>query len=218
MRNENLLKEAIAALGLIAFMGLSAVHARAADDSKWYMGASLGNTNVDTGIRGLTATKDEDDSGYKFFAGYNFSKFIGVEFYYADLGEESLKGNTGDLYKEDGYTYAFIVDNAALTWETVSYGYDLVFYAPLSHFTDNDFVGRFTPFLKYGGHFWDTELTARGNGVRTTHSYDDDYYSAAGIGFNVDITVYIALRAEYERAKIDNDQGDYVSAGVFVQF
>jgi OOP family OmpA-OmpF porin len=217
MNQKKFFKEATVILGLFALVTFFAGQVRAAD-SEWYMGASLGNTNVDTGIRGITASKDEDDKGYKIFAGYNFSKFIGVEFYYADLGKESLKGNTGDVYSEDGYRYVFIVDNASHTWETVSYGYDLVFSAPLSHFSNNKFVGRFTPFLKYGGHFWDTEITSSGNGVRTTHSYDDGYYPAAGIGLNVDITEHIAVRAEYERAKIDNDRGDYVSAGVFVKF
>ena len=102
-------------LGLVTSIGLAAPQAKA-DDSNWFMGASLGNTNVDTGIKGITASKDEDDKGYKIFAGY-MSKFIGVEFYYADLGEESLKGNTGDVYREDGNLYVFTVDNASLTWK-----------------------------------------------------------------------------------------------------
>jgi len=192
--------------------------ARAADDSSWYWGASFGNTYVDTGIRGLTASKDEDDKSYKFFAGYNLSNFFGMEIYYADLGEVSVKGNSGDIYSEDGYQYIFNVDNASLTWETVSYGYDLVFYMPLSYYWKNDFVSHFTPFLKYGGHFWDTEISATGTGVPSTRSDEKEYYSSGGIGLNIDVSEHIAVRAEYEKSKIGDDKGEYVSAGVFMKF
>lgn len=212
------MKKNLFVLGLALSIVLTSFHAHAAYDTKWYMGASYGNANVDTGIRGITATKSEDDKGYKLYAGYNFWALFGVEFYYADLGKESLKGNAGDLYSEDGYRYVFTVDNASTTWETESYGYDLVFYLPMAYFHHDEFVNRFKLFLKYGGHFTDTEITYRGNGIPTTHSYDDDYYPAAGIGLNVDLTEHIAVRAEYERSKIGNDKGNYVSAGVFVKF
>ena len=78
-------------------------------DTGVYVGADYLGVNYDTGISNLTGTAklDEKDSGYKLLVGYNITKNFGVEAHYADFGEASLSGNTGDRFTIDGTTLQF---------------------------------------------------------------------------------------------------------------
>lgn len=213
-------KKALIVLATTVFMGMSAAHAGAADNNKWYMGLSFGGTEVDTDISGLTGTAslDEDDNGYKIFAGYNFTKFIGVEVFYADLGEASLEGNSGDRFTSDGDVYEFLVDNASMVAETTSFGCDVVFSLPLNEFSENAFVSRLTPFAKLGSHIWNIDQTVSGYGVSSLSSDDDGFDFIGGVGLNVDVNEYFAVRGEYEYLKADEEDLTFMSAGVVVKF
>ena len=75
---------------LTVFATGSAVAADAFEN-QWYIGAGLGVTELDpetnnTGYK----LRDGSDSGFKLFAGYDFSPELSVEGFYADLGTATL--------------------------------------------------------------------------------------------------------------------------------
>lgn len=59
--------------------------------TSWYLGAGLGITELDpdTNNTGYSVA-DERDTGFKLFAGYDFSKHLTVEGFYTDLGSAKL--------------------------------------------------------------------------------------------------------------------------------
>jgi OOP family OmpA-OmpF porin len=81
------------AAALLAPGGL--VAASQAPAQGFYIGASAGNSSFDSDITtGLitSGTVDKKSSGYKLFAGYEFSQHFGVEIAYVDLGKASYSG------------------------------------------------------------------------------------------------------------------------------
>ena len=85
---------------IAAFVSLVALSAPAYAD--FYVGASYLSTDADFS----TAVDDfsTDDSGWKAFVGWNFLKFVGLEFSYRDLGtfEDSNASFDADLTSYDG--------------------------------------------------------------------------------------------------------------------
>ncbi len=57
----------------------------------WYLGAGLGGTELDpdTNNTGYSVV-DERDTGFKLFAGYDFSEYLTVEGFYADMGSAKV--------------------------------------------------------------------------------------------------------------------------------
>ncbi|MDC1281181.1 porin family protein [Methylophilaceae bacterium] len=176
-----------------------------------YVGISGGKLNTESSITGLTGTaslnEDEDDTGYKLFAGYRASNNFGVELHYADLGEASISGNNGDTFISAGDTYTFIVDGAKIAQETKSYGVAATYALPLN---DN-----FSLLGKIGFHRWDAE-SSEGS------SFDEDgtepFY---GIGASYQVNENVAIQAEFERFQIDSidiDDIDLLSVGLAFHF
>jgi len=111
-------------VSIIAVAGLvSSFHANAADNN-WYSGISLGTSTVDTGVSNTTGTArlDEDGSGFKLYIGKKIDKTISVEGFYADFGEASLTGNSGDNFDLNGTTYVFTTNNARIATEATGIG------------------------------------------------------------------------------------------------
>ena len=68
-----------------------------AEDSKFYVGAGIGNSSLsfnssDFGTQLPDAVRDTktQDTAYKFFAGYDFTKTFGAEFGYADSAPSTI--------------------------------------------------------------------------------------------------------------------------------
>jgi hypothetical protein len=72
---------------LLLVLGLLLV-APAAHAGGFFIGGSL----LQAGVEVDTSDFDEDDTGVKFFGGYNFVKYFGVEAAYADLGKAEESG------------------------------------------------------------------------------------------------------------------------------
>ena len=51
-------------------------------DDFFYVGAGAGKTTVDTGVTVGTASLDEDDSGFKVFAGIPLNQYLAIEYFY----------------------------------------------------------------------------------------------------------------------------------------
>ncbi len=64
------------------------------DQYTWYLGAGLGITQLDpdtnnTGYR----VSDDQDAGFKLFAGFDYNKYLTAEGFYADLGSAKLSSS-----------------------------------------------------------------------------------------------------------------------------
>ncbi|EAV46766.1 OmpA/MotB [Methylophilales bacterium HTCC2181] len=174
-----------------------------------YVGIAGGKLNTETSVTGLTGTaslnEDEDDTGYKLFAGYRASNNFGVELHYADLGEASLSGNIGDTFISNGVTYGFTANGVKIVQETKSYGAAATYALPL-----ND---SFSLLGKIGFHRWDIE---------DSQGFDEDgtepFY---GIGASYQVNENVAIQAEFERFQIDSidvDDIDLLSVGLAFHF
>ncbi len=87
------IKASGALLCVLSLSGGTAVMADAetGDSHSWYLGAGLGITELDpdAGNSGYTIS-DKRDTGFKLFAGYDFSDRLSVEGFYADLGASGV--------------------------------------------------------------------------------------------------------------------------------
>ena len=112
---RNLEKFAISLISVaLLTMGSSQTFAQDAgfkfiDNPSVYLGAGAGRSSIDAGVTATTgtATLDEDDIGYKAFAGLQINKFLAAEVFYANLGEAELTGNNGDTFGANGTTSAW---------------------------------------------------------------------------------------------------------------
>lgn len=57
-------------------------------EDKVYVGASVGQSNIDESVGGFAF--DDDDTGWQVFAGYDFSNALGVEAGWIDMGEYNV--------------------------------------------------------------------------------------------------------------------------------
>lgn len=176
-----------------------------------YVGINYGQSEIDTEATNLTgsASLDEKDSGIKLYAGLNLDENFAIEAHYADFGEASLSGNSGDTFSIDGTTFGFTQNGVTVKTEVKSFGISGIYRLPV-----NDTI---TPFAKLGIHRWDAEGTMSSGDASVSVSDDgtDLFY---GLGIAVSLSDEVTLRAEYERFNGDEDPIEYLSAGVSYQF
>jgi len=72
-------------------------------DKQWYLGAGLGRSTLqpDTDGTGFSLD-DKNDTGYKFFAGYDFTERFSLEGYFSRLGQSELSPNGTVKYQDFG--------------------------------------------------------------------------------------------------------------------
>ena len=184
------MKKLLVIITTIAFLSIS-VSAMAGKDSGIYIGGSLGSTSLDVAIAeaGEGFSFDDNDMGYKVFAGYNFGLVpmfdFAVEASYVDFGEIStaLPEDLGNI-------------NIGVT------AFDLFGVAAWN-------IGPVGIFGKVGQVWWDGELSS------DLESYDtSDNDMAYGVGVRFQFSS-IAIRAEYEKFDIEGDVDlDFISAGI----
>lgn len=201
----------VVALSLGIFAAIGQTHAQSMTELTFYGGLSVGQASIDTGVSGTTGTAslDEDDVGFKVFGGVNINEYLGVEAFYVDLGEASLTGNNGDTFVFRGTTYTFTANNVDIELEGSSFG-----VVPMLGY---DVTEQFRPFVKAGVHFWETEATVSSSAGGANLS-DDGSDLVLGVGFTFDVTEHVGVRAEYERLSFDDEDVDYLSAGVQYNF
>jgi opacity protein-like surface antigen len=154
--------------------------------AKAYVGASLGT--ADSSVSGVSG----DDTSWKFLGGYTFTKFVGIEGSYRDLGG---------------------VDE---TIGTTSIGMDVssidVFGVGILP------VGkRFDVFGKAGFAHVEVDATVSDPFFGTVSASDSENELALGAGFNFKFGENFALRAEYETFDTA-DNMDVISAGAVWRF
>jgi OOP family OmpA-OmpF porin len=114
MMNPSNLCRLLALAGFGAATAVTATGAWAQADSYWYGGLGVGQAraNIDeeriaasllgTGLTLDSIRRDEKDTGYKLFLGYQFSRWLGVEAGYFRLGEFGFNATTTPAGTLDG--------------------------------------------------------------------------------------------------------------------
>ena len=157
-----------------------------------YVGAGVGQASVDAcgDLLALGATScDDEDTGFKFFGGYELNENIAIEGSYTDYGELSASAGA-----------------TSVTLEATAFAIAGKGTIPL-----ND---RFSLFAKLGFAFWDAEASAIGFG-----SVDDDGTDLTyGFGAEVALSDTIGFRGEWERLDADGDDVDLLSISAVLKF
>ncbi|NVJ48928.1 MAG: porin family protein [Gammaproteobacteria bacterium] len=158
-------------LAVVLFVSLFANLAFAGSESGLYLGASVGQGSVDTGDPVFDV--DEDSSGYKVFAGYNFGVLpaidLAVELDYRDFGS---------------------FENSALNIESDMTSYEVYGLAGFD-------LGPLGLFGKVG--YSNTDIESVVNGINVD---DSDSNSTYGVGAKFQLGS-LAIRAEYEVFELD---------------
>jgi len=196
---------------LIASSLAMASVAAIAADANFYMGLGFTKTEIDTGVSALTGTAslDEDDTGYKLFAGTNIDKNIFVEAHYADLGKATLKGNNGDRFNFEGSTYQFTANNVSISAEGETYGLAFGYKFLVSE--------ELVPYVKLGVHNWEmnSSITSSAGSVSLNEDGTDEFY---GFGAEYKLSDQVSIRGEFERFKFDSEDVDSMNLSVISKF
>jgi opacity protein-like surface antigen len=153
---------------------LASTAAFADNDSGFYVGVGAGQFNLESDD---TVDFEGDDTVYKVFAGYRFSKFIGVELDYIDLGNPGDQGSNFSFESEiNGFAPYFIVT------------------LPL---------GPIEAFGRVGYYFYDIETSGTFAGVAA--SVDDSSEELVyGVGVGLTLFDHLHARLEYEFFDIED--------------
>jgi opacity protein-like surface antigen len=164
---ETFMKRSTLAALLLALVSTAAL---ADNDRGLYVGVGAGQFNVETD-KISSGTFKGDDTVYKVFAGWRFSKFIGVELDYIDLGSPSDSINNINLEaKINGFAPYFVVT------------------LPL---------GPIEAFGRVGYYFYNVDV--KGSAGAVAQSFDDSKQDLVyGAGLGLTLFDHINARLEYE--------------------
>jgi len=180
-------------------------------DINGYVGGNLGQASTDTGVSSLTGTAnlDEKDLGWKIYGGVNFNNYFAFEVQYADFGEATLSGNVNDTFVFEGTAFQFLT-----TAELILDG-DSLGFAAIAGFDLNEYI---RPYVRLGGHQWDSSFSVSAGGLSATIADDDGFDIFYGIGIKVKISEQFSAVAEYENYTFDEENVDLVTAGIQLTF
>ncbi len=177
-------------------------------DNGNYVEFSILDSSWDTGVSNVSgATLDEDDSGFAITGGMPLGDNLDLEFGYADFGEASLSGSSGNTFDYDSVSYTF---NATATIQLEG---DSIFIGlkPKMSLTDS-----ISAYARLGFNMWDTTLTVS-TGTASADVSDDgnDLYYGFGVsgkmgGLNINLS-----HSNYE---FDSDDVDSTSLSVSFKF
>ena len=186
----NRMKAAFAIVLPAAFMAISAPASAQQSDAGWYIGGSYGMTNIDVSTSGPGASVDGDDSGFKIFGGFQFSKYWGAEVGYLDAGKASVTGPGGNT-------------NLSVTgWTLAGTG-----TLPLGE--------NFALLGKVGMWMWDSSCSGAVCLPSASDSDADMYY---GIGARYNFNKNWGVQVEWEQFDTSSDAVTLTSIGVRYKF
>ena len=184
----------------LAILGLASAMAFAgpalAQDSGWYVGATIGQSKAKDACEGLSDC-DDKDTAWRILGGYQFNKNFAVELGYTDMGEVSASAA------------GFNASVEAAVWEVVAVG-------------SWPFTPNFSAYGKLGMYRGETDFTTNLPGIPNESESNTDL--TFGIGVRWDFTKNLGLRAEYQiyqdvgGGNIGEDDLDVISVGVIWKF
>jgi OOP family OmpA-OmpF porin len=171
------MKIRLASILLLALLAAPAL----AQESGPYIGASLGQAEHGDTCEGANLSCDEKDSAWKIYGGYQFNRFVAVEFGYADLGRSAAGANVGG-----------IVVNP--TFEVTAFELSGIGFLPL--------LDRLALFMRLGVYRAETELGGTGTAFGITvpiSGKESNSDLTFGLGIQYGITRNIGLRGEWQQ-------------------
>lgn len=165
-----------------------------------YLGGSIGQSDVDEEVASSLITSgsvDGKDTAWKLFGGYMFSRNLGIEGAYVDLGEVSYSGEFFGLPVTGG--------KVGIT------GFSI---AALGNLPINE---QFSVFGKLGLFLWEAEASDITGGVPFSDKTDGTDLMF-GIGLAYQFTRNLGVRAEYEMFAADEADAGLVSVGIVWRF
>lgn len=167
-------------LGLVSVIACLPAHASELEtlEESWYIGGGLGMSQLTPDGGDLWGVDDDKAFSKKVYAGFNIGRDFGLEAFWNDLGEATVKHNkTGE---EGSVKYS-------------SYGANLVYHVP-------SYMGSIHPIAKLGVAKVDT----KGSGVDVNQKNKFDVM--LGVGAEMELNEGFRIRAEYERFDEDINQ------------
>jgi OOP family OmpA-OmpF porin len=165
-----------------------------------YIGGSVGQSDFDIDCAGTTSC-DTKDTGFKFFGGYMFNKYVGIEGMYADLGKATQAGVAPGLGTV----------NAEITG--TGFGVFAVGVYPIE---------QFSVFGKLGLARVKTEVSGRALGIGVNAGSETKTGVAWGLGAGYDFTKNLGIRGDWERFRGEfqgeKSDADLLSVGVKFTF
>ena len=179
-----------------------------ADDHKSYVEFSILNSSWDSGISNVSgATLDEDDSGFAITGGIPLSGSLDLEIGYADFGDASLSGVSGNTFDYKGSSYVF-TGTGAIILEGDSYFLGLKSKMPL---TDS-----ISAFGRVGFNSWDSTLSVASATASASVSDDGtDLYYGFGVSANMG-NLNISLSHSYY--EFGSDDVDSTALSMSIEF
>ena len=149
-----------------------------ADDHTGYVEFSILNSSFDTGFSNVVgATLDEDDSGFAITGGMPLGGTLDLEIGYADFGEASITGVSGNTFTYGGTNYTFNATGSLMV-EGDSYFLGLKAKMPLT-----DSVSAFG---RLGYNAWDSTLSvANATAAASVRADGTDLYYGFGVSANM---------------------------------
>lgn len=192
-------KIALAAMLGMAGIAASPAMAQSMDDRSFYVGGSLGQAEAgnwcDTSGTGLgLASCDDEDTGWKAFAGYRFSRNLAVEASYINFGDYTA-------------TVTFGGASATVNADATAWGLAAVGIFPVSE--------RFDLFGKLGFVRGETEADVVIGGTTVTVG-DDGTEMHYGFGATYNLSRNLGIRAEWEN--VNDADLSLLSLGVQYRF
>ena len=172
----------------VVLLVLSALSTSVLAELPFYVGGSVGQSYVEEDNVLAGEDFEDEDFGFKAFAGYRIHKNFAVELDYLDYGDPDDNILGIDTKIEDLYAVAL-------------YGVGIL---PLSD--------QFELFVKLGGAYWDGRAKATVMGLSDSSS-ENGTELAYGLGASFAFTDKVAVRAEYEEIDVDSD--DLSRLGLF---
>ena len=190
----NRMKTAFAIVLPAACMAISAPAIAQQSDVGWYVGGSYGMTNIDVDTGGPGFSVDGDDSGFKIYGGFQFTKHWGAEVGYVDFGKAGLRGSIlGIPFTGDASVTAFTFAGTGTL--------------PLSE--------KFSLLGKVGLWMWDTGCSGA---ICVSSASDSDTDMFYGIGARYNINKNWGVQFEWEQFQTDVDSVTLTSIGVRYKF
>ena len=145
----------------------------------YYFGAGSGPSDVNTTVGVGTASLDETDVGYKFYAGYHFNEHFSIEAFYNNFGTATLSGSNGKTFSQGGTDYQFTAtaDIDLDVWSvgiTPMLGYEI----PINEGN----IKSIRPFVKAGIQRWEGEIDVTTTSTNATFQLDNDLDIILGVG------------------------------------
>lgn len=156
----------------------------------WYIGGSIGQTDIDGDF------VDDTDTGFKIFGGHEYEGFA-IEFGYVDFGKVS----------ESGFGFSASFEATAL-------------FATVNGVFPVGKQKRINLIPKAGLARWDADADVSISGLGTFSDSDDGFDPLIGFGASFDVGERLAVRVEWERFMDVGDDADVdmLSAGVTYKF